>query len=157
MRRDGPAGYWVSDDPDLLDLDVVQRWMSQESYWAAGRPADVMRRAASNSLVFGLYTADGRQAGFARMVTDYATFAWLCDVFVAAEHRGQGIGSFLVETAVRHPGVEAVRQVLATRPGRTLYRRHGYGELANPERWMERPAAKAAGTPAGQPAPDHGA
>jgi len=145
MRRDGPAGYWVSDDPELLDLDVVHRWLSLESYWAAGRPADVMELAVRNSLVFGLYAADGRQAGFARMVTDYATFAWLCDVFVAAEHRGQGCGSFLVETAVNHPGVKPVRQILAARPGRTLYRRHGYGELAHPERWMERPGAKAAG------------
>ena len=138
MRWNGPDGYWVSDDRSVIDLGLVHHWMSRESYWATGRPYEVMARAVENSLVLGLYAADGEQAGFARMVTDYATFAWLCDVFVGEEHRGRGIGTFLVERAIGHPDVEGIRQVLATRPGRTLYRRHGYAELANPERWMER-------------------
>jgi len=139
MRWNGPGGYWISDDKSLIHLRLVHHWMSSESYWAVGRPYDVMVRAVENSLVFGLYAPDGEQAGFARMVTDRATFAWLCDVFVAEEHRGSGIGTFLVRTAVGHPDVDGIRQVLATRPGRTLYRRHGYGDLTSPERWMERP------------------
>jgi len=139
MRWNGPDGYWVSDDRSLIDLDLVHHWMSREAYWAIGRPLEVMARAIENSLVFGLYPADGGQAGFARMVTDYATFGWLCDVFVDGAHRGRGIGSFLVRTAIAHPGVASIRQVLATRPGRTLYRRHGYVDLISPERWMERP------------------
>jgi GNAT superfamily N-acetyltransferase len=73
-------------------------------------------------------------------VTDRATFAWLCDVFVAAEHRGNGVGSFLVQTAVGHPDVVGIRQLLMATPGRSLYRRHGFGDLDSPERWMERPA-----------------
>jgi GNAT superfamily N-acetyltransferase len=139
MRWEGPDGYWASDDASLTDIDRVHKWLSEESYWAAGRPYEVLVRAVENSLVVGLYTAEGEQAGFSRFVTDYATFAWLCDVFVGSSHRGHGVGSFLVRTAVTHPAVRDIRQVLATQPGRSLYRRHGYDELPTPERWMERP------------------
>ena len=138
MRWDGPDGYWASDDPSLIDVRAVHAWMSGESYWAAGRPFDVTVRSIENSLVVGLYAADGTQAGFARFVTDYATYAWLCDVFVAAAHRRRGVGTFLVETAVGHPLVRDVRQTLMAEPGRSLYRRQGFTPLANPERWMER-------------------
>lgn len=140
MRWQGPDGYWASDDRSLVDVDLVHEWMSRESYWAAGRPREVMARSIEHSLVLGLYTATGEQVGFARMVTDRATFAWLCDVFVAAEHRGDGVGSFLVQTAVDHPDVAGIRQLLMAAPGRSLYRRHGFGDLLRPERWMERPA-----------------
>jgi GNAT superfamily N-acetyltransferase len=138
MRWDGQDGYWVSDDPSLIDVGAVHAWMSGESYWAAGRPFDVTVRSIENSLVLGLYAADGTQAGFARFVTDYATYAWLCDVFVADEYRGRGVGTFLVETAVGHPLVRDVRQTLMAEPGRSLYRRQGFTPLARPERWMER-------------------
>ena len=97
--------------------------MSQESYWAQGRTCDVMARAIDYSLSVGLYAPDGSQAGYARLVTDWATFAWLCDVFVDAAHRGQGLGSFLVAQAVGHPDVADIRQVLMAKPGRTIYRR----------------------------------
>ena len=82
MRWPGPDGYWASDERALIDLARVHAWISGESYWAEGRPYDVMARAIENSLVLGLYSAEGTQVGFARFVTDYATFAWLCDVFV---------------------------------------------------------------------------
>ena len=140
MRWDGPDGYWVSDDPSLIDVDLVHDWISGESYWAKGRRREVMERSIEHSLVLGLYTADGMQVGFARFVTDRATFAWLCDVFVAAGHRGGGAGSFLVKMAVGHPDVAGVRQLLMANPGRSLYRRYGFGDLLKPERWMERPA-----------------
>jgi GNAT superfamily N-acetyltransferase len=139
MRVTGPGGYWVSDDPALLDIARVHRWMSQESYWAAGRASAVMTRAIEHSLSVGLYAPDGAQAGYARLVTDRATFAWLCDVFVDAAHRGQGLGSFLVAETIGHPDVADVRQVLMAEPDRTIYRRLGYGDLLRPERWMERP------------------
>ena len=139
MRWQGPAGYWVSDERPLVDIDLVHGWMSRESYWAAGRSREVMARSIEHSLVLGLYTAEDEQVGFARFVTDRATFAWLCDVFVTAEHRGSGAGSFLVQTAIDHPDVSGVRQLLMAVPGRSLYRRHGFGDLASPERWMERP------------------
>jgi len=141
MRWDGPDGYWVSDDQSLVDVAAVHAWLSEEAYWALGRPFSVLARAIENSLVLGLYSADGTQAGFARYVTDFATFAWLCDVFVAAEHRGRGAGTFLVETAVNHPGLSGVRrQILAAEPGRSIYRRQGFTQLHSPERWMERRA-----------------
>ncbi len=143
MRWDGPDGYFADDDAALVDSKRVHKWMSEESYWASGRSYQVMVRAIENSLVVGLYAADGEQAGFARFVTDYATFGWLCDVFIDSAHRGHGLGSFLVRTAVGHPAVRDLRQVLATAPERTLYRQEGYTDLRNPERWQERPAQQA--------------
>jgi GNAT superfamily N-acetyltransferase len=142
MRWDGPGGYFASDDAALVDIKRVHKWMSEESYWAAGRSSEVMVRAVENSLVIGLYTADGEQAGVARFVTDYATFGWLCDVFIDSAHRCHCLGSFLVRAAVDHPAVRDLRQVLATTPERTLYRQVGYGDLRNPERWQERPAQR---------------
>lgn len=139
MRASGPDGYWVSDDPALLDYAAIQRWISEQSYWAAGRPPEVMARAIEHSLSVGLYAADGTQAGYARLVTDRATFAWLCDVFVDESHRGHGLGSFLVAQATGHPAVAQIRQVLMAEPGRSLYRRFGYGDLQRTERWLERP------------------
>jgi GNAT superfamily N-acetyltransferase len=142
VRVTGPDGYWVSDDPALLDVDRVHQWLSREAFWAAGQTAEVTARAISNSLSVGLYAPDGTQAGYARLVTDRATFAYLCDVFVDSAHRGHGLGSFLVAHAVDHPEVASIRQVLLAEPGRSLYRRHGYAGLVRPERWMERPAAQ---------------
>lgn len=138
MRFEGPDGYWVSDDPALLDIARVHAWIS-ESYWARGRPYDVMARAIEHSLSVGLYAPDSTLAGYARLVTDRATFAWLCDVFVDEAHRGEGLGSFLVAHTVGHPDVAGIRQVLMAEPGRSLYRRFGFGDLARTERWMERP------------------
>jgi GNAT superfamily N-acetyltransferase len=139
MKWTGPDGYWASDDRALIDVGRVHAWISGESYWAEGRRGDVMARAIETSLVIGLYSADGTQVGVARLVTDYATFAWLCDVFVDTAHRGRGLGTFLVDSAVGHPDVRGLRQVLVAEPGRSLYARFGFRPLAKPERWMERP------------------
>jgi GNAT superfamily N-acetyltransferase len=139
MKCPGPDGYWASDEHALIDAERIHAWISRESYWAEGRPRDVMAKAIQNSLVIGLYSASGTQVGFARFVTDYATFAWLCDVFVDSAHRGHRLGTFLVETAVSHPDVRGLRQILAAEPGRSLYARFGFLQLARPERWMERP------------------
>jgi GNAT superfamily N-acetyltransferase len=138
MRQVGPDGYWISDDPALIDVDRVHGWISRESYWAAGRSHEVMASAIEHSLVIGLYAADGELAGFARLVTDRATFAWLCDVFVDAAHRGHGLGTFLIQAAIDHRDVAGIRQVLMARPERTLYRRLGFDALVSSERWMER-------------------
>jgi GNAT superfamily N-acetyltransferase len=138
MRWAGPDGYWASDEPGLIDVALVHGWMSREAYWAQGRSYEVMATAIENSLVVGLYSADGTQVGFARLVTDQATFAWLCDVFVDTAHRDHRLGVFLVETAADHPAVRGVRQLLAAEPGRSLYRRLGYVPLGSPERWLER-------------------
>jgi GNAT superfamily N-acetyltransferase len=123
MRVGGPDGYWVSDDPALLDVARIHAWMSDESYWARGRSYDTMARAIEHSLSVGLYAPDSTMAGYARVVTDRATFAWLCDVFVDDAHRGHGLGSFLVAQTVGHPDVAGIRQYLKAEPGRSLYRR----------------------------------
>lgn len=137
MRWEGSDGYWISDDTSLVDVARVHAWISGESYWAKGRSRDVMARAIERSLVIGLYCADGTQAGFARFVTDKATFAYLCDVFVDSAHRGHGLGTFLAETAIGHPDVRGLHQLLATAPERTLYRRLGFGPLGSSQRWLE--------------------
>jgi GNAT superfamily N-acetyltransferase len=142
MRQVGPDGYWISDDRSLIDVDRVHGWISRESYWAAGRSHEVMATAIEHSLVLGLYAADGEQGGFARLVTDRATFAWVCDVFVDAAHRGHGLGTFLIQAAIDHPDVAGIRQVLMARPERTVYRRLGFDALVSSERWMERQPAR---------------
>jgi GNAT superfamily N-acetyltransferase len=139
MKWPGPDGYWASDDHGLIDAERVHTWISRESYWAEGRPREVMIKAIENSLVIGLYAADGMQVGFARVVTDYATYAWICDVFIDSAQRGHRLGTFLVETTVSHPDLRSLRQILMGEPGRTLYERSGFRPLVKPERWMERP------------------
>jgi GNAT superfamily N-acetyltransferase len=94
--------YSISTDPSRLDRDLLHRFLSEEAYWSPGVPRQVVERSIENSLNFGLYRGDD-QAGFARVVTDYATFGWLADVFVLGPHRGQGLGKWLVETVISHP------------------------------------------------------
>jgi GNAT superfamily N-acetyltransferase len=132
--------YPISTDRTRLDLDAVHRFMAEGSYWAEGRPFEVQRRAVEHSaLVVGAYTPAGEQVGFARMVTDLATWAWLCDVYVVPEHRGGGLGTAVVRTIVEHPDVAGVRwQFLATRDAHELYAKFGYRALDDPARWMHR-------------------
>ena len=132
--------YLVSSDPARIDLVEVHRALSEGSYWARGRPFDVQRRAIEHSaLVVGAYAASGAQVGFARMVTDLATFAWLCDVYVLTKHQGGGLGTAMVGAIVDHPDVAGVRwQFLATRDAHQLYAKFGYRALDDPVRWMHR-------------------
>jgi GNAT superfamily N-acetyltransferase len=140
-RRDG---YLISTDASMLDLEVVHGYLSG-SYWAAGVPEDVVRRSIENSLCFGVYRGE-EQAGFARVVTDRATFAYLADVFVLEEHRGQGIGKWLVEVILSHPDLQGLRRwMLATRDAHDLYRRYAFTELARPGIFMERKDASYGG------------
>jgi GNAT superfamily N-acetyltransferase len=130
-------GYLISTDASMLDLEVVHGYLSR-SYWAAGVPEDVVRRSIENSLCFGVYRGE-EQAGFARVVTDRATFAYLADVFVLEEHRGRGIGKWLVEVILSHPELQGLRRwMLATRDAHDLYRRYAFTELARPGIFMER-------------------
>jgi GNAT superfamily N-acetyltransferase len=140
MERVRDDGYRVNDDPAQLDRERVWRWLSEQAYWALGRSREVQDRAIDNSLCVGMYAPDGQQVGFCRYVTDRATFAWLCDVFVDESHRG-GLGSFMVRFAVAHPDVAGLRlQLLATRDAHTLYERAGYTRFteADVARWMTR-------------------
>ena len=131
--------FQISTDKRRLDLDVIHDFLSNRSYWAQGRSVEVVKRGIDNSLNFGVYKGD-QQIGFARVVTDYATFAWLADVFLLEDYRGQGIGKWLVEVILTHPQLQGFRRwALATKDAHELYRRFGFDELRRPERWMERP------------------
>jgi GNAT superfamily N-acetyltransferase len=139
VRWEGPGGHWVSDDRSLIDVGRVHRWLSTQSYWAEGRPYELVARSIEHSLTLGLYRPDDLQVGVCRWVTDYATFAWLGDVFVDVPARGAGLGFFLVATAMDHPSVRDLRlQLLGTRDAHDLYRRFGFASVPVPERWMER-------------------
>ncbi len=132
--------YFISTDRALLDLNVIHDYLSNQSYWATGRSLETIRRSIENSLSFGLYNdAGGRHLGFARVITDYATFAWVADVFILDEARGQGLGKWLMEVILAHPELQGFRRwILATKDAHELYRRFGFEELKRPERWMER-------------------
>ena len=139
--------YTISTDRGRVDLAVVHRYISEESYWGKGRSTEVVRRSIENSLPFGVYRG-AEQAGFARVVTDYATFAWVADVFILEAHRGRGLSKWLMETILAHPELQGFRRwVLATKDAHGLYRRFGFRELRRPERWMERPDPNMAESP----------
>jgi GNAT superfamily N-acetyltransferase len=130
--------YVISSDNERLDFQFINDFLSNEAYWARGRDPETVKRSLQNSLNFGLFKGS-QQVGFARVVTDYATFAWLADVFVINRHRGQGLGCWLVEVITTHPELQGLRRwVLATRDAHDLYRKFGFGELREPKRWMER-------------------
>ncbi|MGH9932094.1 MAG: GNAT family N-acetyltransferase [Pyrinomonadaceae bacterium] len=131
--------YLISTDPSRLDVELIHDFISNQSYWGQGRALEVMQRALDNSLNFGLYNHT-QQVGFARVVTDYATFAWIADVFVLPEHRGRGLSKWLMEVMLSHPQLQGFRRwVLATKDAHSLYARFGFIPLHRPERWMERP------------------
>jgi GNAT superfamily N-acetyltransferase len=129
-------GYDIDDDPGRLDVDAIHAFLSRDAYWSPGIPRDVLSRAIAGSLNFGLYTG-GRQVGFARVVTDQATFGWLSDVYVLPEHRGRGLGHRLVRAALEHPDLRGLRRiVLATSDAHRIYADCGFEPLPDPERWM---------------------
>lgn len=140
MNREWQRGeYSISTDRDRLDIAGVHNFLSKSSYWAQGRDLETVKRSVENSLNFGLYKGE-QQIGFARVVTDYATFAWLADVFVLDDYRGQGLGRWLVQVIISHPELQRFRRwVLATKDAHEIYRQFGFVELKRPERWMERP------------------
>src|SRR5258706_14673706 len=128
--------YTISTDPARLDMDVICDFLTR-AYWAAGRPRERTERAFANSLVFGLYDGN-KQIGLARVVSDYAIFAYFCDVFIHEEYRAHGLGKWLIETVMSHPDLQGLRRwILATRDGHELYRHFGWNGLLNPETWME--------------------
>jgi len=127
----------ISDDPSLLDRALIHEFLSRRSYWAQGRPRETVDRSISNSLCFGVYRA-GQQVGFARVVTDYATFAWLADVFIVETQRGRGLSKRLVAAVLAHPQLQELRLfLLGTLDAHGLYSRFGFAPLRQPERFME--------------------
>ncbi|MCE9593499.1 MAG: GNAT family N-acetyltransferase [Planctomycetes bacterium] len=126
----------ISDARERLDVDVIHGYLTR-SYWAEGIPREVVERSLEHSLGFGAYLG-ARQVGFARVVTDRATFAWLCDVFVLEEARGRGVSKRLMECVVAHPDLQGLRRFsLATRDAQELYRRYGFEPIGDPTRYLE--------------------
>ncbi|MBX0326282.1 GNAT family N-acetyltransferase [Oscillochloris sp. ZM17-4] len=129
-------GFRISTDPARLDLDVIHGYLTG-SYWAAGRTRAQVARSLSHSLCFGLYAGDA-QIGLARVISDYATFAYLCDVFVLEAYRGHGLGTWLMGAVVAHPDLRGLRRfMLATRDAHGLYAKFGFALISAPEKWME--------------------
>lgn len=137
-RRDD--GYEIDTDPDRIDLDRLHKWLSTDAYWALGRSRETVGRSIANSVNFGLYDPAGELCGFARAVTDRATFAYLCDVYVDRPARGGGLGTWFVGTVCDHLRSYGLRRLmLATQDAHGLYRKLGFTDLAKPEQWMELP------------------
>jgi GNAT superfamily N-acetyltransferase len=136
--------YIISTDPGWLDVDVIHQFLSEHSYWARGIPRETVARSVANSLCFGVYIAGngvtGRhQIGFARVITDRATIAYLGDVFILPEHRGQGLSKQLIEAVLAHPYLQGLRRwILATADAHELYSRYGFTPLSQPEWFMQR-------------------
>jgi GNAT superfamily N-acetyltransferase len=130
--------FTITTDRNSLDIEFIHNFLSNNSYWARGRSLELVRRSIDNSLNFGVF--DGtKQIGFARVVTDFGTFAWLADVFIVDEYRGNGLGVWLIEVITSHPKLQGFRRwLLATHDAHELYRRFGFTELNEPGRWMER-------------------
>lgn len=137
--------HGVSDDYDLrtdladMDLDLVHGWLSTDAYWSLGRSREAVGTAAEHSLNFGAFTSDGRQVAYARVVTDRANFAWLCDVYVERDHRGRGLGTRLVTAVVECLDQLGVRRtLLATKDAHQVYAGFGFEPLPDPSMWMVR-------------------
>jgi len=132
------AGYRLSDAPERFDLTRAHAWISSESYWAEGIPLATFERAVRGSLTVGAYDAAGEMAAMARVVTDRATFGWICDVFVDQAHRGQGLGKAMMTYLRAHPDLQGLRRLhLATRDAHGLYAQFGFVPLTGADRWME--------------------
>jgi GNAT superfamily N-acetyltransferase len=137
-RRIGGRAYQIDTDKERLDLALIHDFLANCSHWARGIPIATVRRAIANSLCYGLYK-DGTQIGFARVVTDEATFAYLADVFVIANERGAGLGSWLVDTILADPRLQCLKRwLLVTRDAESLYRRCGFTDLHAGLFYMER-------------------
>jgi GNAT superfamily N-acetyltransferase len=130
--------YDISSEPSRLDVDAIHAYLTR-SYWSPGIPRDIVERATRNSLCFGAYErATGQQVGFTRVVTDHATFAYLCDVYVLEDHQGHGLGKAMMRAAMAHPAIAGARRVmLATRDAHGLYRHHGFVDTTGNTNLME--------------------
>jgi GNAT superfamily N-acetyltransferase len=130
-----PGRYHVSADSALLDVDAIHAALTRQ-HWCLGIPKEIVRRAVDNSLCFGVYERN-RQIGFARVITDRATFAYLCDVYILEEFRGHGLAKRLMDCVMAHPDLQGLRRfALVTRDAHGLYARYGFEPLDHPDRWL---------------------
>lgn len=129
-------GYIISTDKSLLDINAIHRYLSTDSYWAKNIPLTTVQKSIEGSFCFGMYH-DHQQVGFARVITDKATFGYLADVFIAEAHRGKGLSKWLMQTIMDHPELQEFRRwMLATKDAHALYKQFGFEPLSNPERFM---------------------
>ena len=131
--------YSISTDKEKLDVSMIHHYLYTTAYWAVGRPMKIVRKSIENSICFGLYDGE-KQVGFARIVTDFATVGWMCDVFILPSYQGNGLGKWLVECIVDHPDVKSLRRILLnTRDAHELYIKYaGFRTLLKSESWLER-------------------
>lgn len=130
--------YTISTDPDRLPVGIIHDYLSNHSYWAKGIPFETVERSVRHSLNFGVYT-DNELIGYARVITDYATIAYLGDVFILPEHRGKGLSRKLMEEIAAHPTLQGLRRwILLTKDAHDLYKKSGWKAIANPPAWMEK-------------------
>lgn len=134
----GNTSFFISTDKTKLDRALIYSYLSEESYWARGIPENVFLKSVEHSLCFGVY-AEAKQAGFARVTSDFATFAYLADVFILKDYRGLGLSKMLMESIMSYPDLKGLRRwVLATADAHGIYASYGFKALAKPERWMEK-------------------
>lgn len=130
-------GYKISTDKTLLNVDIIYNYLNDDSYWAQGIPREKLEKGINNSMCFGVYY-ENEQAGFARVVTDNATFAYLCDVFILSAYRKKGLSKWLMQTIINHPDLQGLRRwSLATADAQGLYKQFGFTQITKPESWME--------------------
>lgn len=129
-------GFKISTDKELLDIDMIYNYLDKESYWSQGIPLEKLKTGIENSMCFGIYLQN-KQIGFARVITDKAVFAYLCDVFVLTDHRGIGLSKWLLQTIMNHPELQGLRRwSLATADAHGLYSQFGFAPITKPELWM---------------------
>lgn len=129
--------FLISTDREKLDVPLIHSFLCNDTYWAKGIPFSTVERSLQHSLCFGLYH-EQQQIGFARVITDYTTFAYLADVFIIPAYRGQGLSKWLVKTILSHPELQGLRRwILATADAHGLYTRFGFTPLPHPERFMQ--------------------
>lgn len=129
--------FVISTDRDRLDVPLIHSFLCNDSYWAKGIPRSTVERSLQHSLCFGIYRAD-QQTGFARVITDYTTFAYLADVFIVPAYRGRGLSKWLVKTILGHPELQGLRRwMLATTDAHGLYKQFGFVPLPHPERFLQ--------------------
>jgi len=131
--------FYISTDKSHLDIEVIHHYLNEDSYWAKGRSKETIKRSIQHSLCFGIYDHTHQQVGFARVVSDYAVFAWLLDVFVLENHQGKGLGKQLIHAIVTHQDLQGLKRWgLGTKDAHGLYEKFGFKPLSEPDKMMER-------------------
>lgn len=130
--------FVISNDRDRLNVQMIHQFLSERSYWGKGRSLKTVRKTIENSLCFGVYDVSGNQVGFARVVTDFAVFGWLMDVFILEDYRGKGLGKLLMKAVTEHPALKNLRRIgLGTADAHGLYEQYGFTGLSKPQNMME--------------------